>query len=53
MSHPTEKDLIHDWNEPYFQPSEPIQFDDETLRDGLQSPSAKSPPWTTNSSWST
>lgn len=38
-----EKDLIHDWNAPYFTPTEPIQFDDETLRDGLQSPSANEP----------
>jgi isopropylmalate/homocitrate/citramalate synthase len=38
-----EKDLIHDWNAPYFKPTEPIQFDDETLRDGLQSPSAQEP----------
>jgi isopropylmalate/homocitrate/citramalate synthase len=34
--------LIHDWNDaPGTQG--PIQFDDETLRDGLQSPSAKDP----------
>lgn len=43
MTNINEKDLVHDWNEPYFQPAEPIQFDDETLRDGLQSPSAKEP----------
>jgi 2-isopropylmalate synthase len=34
--------LIHDWNEPQTA-SGAIQFDDETLRDGLQSPSAKDP----------
>lgn len=38
-------DLIHDWNqtgEP-FRPARPIQFDDETLRDGLQSPAVRDP----------
>ena len=36
-------ELIYDWNEE--QPGEfpKIEFDDETLRDGLQSPSAKDP----------
>lgn len=43
MTSPAEKDLIHDWNAPYFQPTERIQLDDETLRDGLQSPSAIEP----------
>ena len=41
-----ERDLIHDWNEAgerWEKPAVPIQFDDETLRDGLQSPSVKSP----------
>jgi len=39
------EDLIYDWNAVggVFTPSEPIQFDDETLRDGLQSPSASDP----------
>lgn len=36
-------DLIHDWNRPDGQISAAIQFDDETLRDGLQSPSVKDP----------
>ncbi len=38
----TNEALIHDWNE---EPSTavPIQLDDETLRDGLQSPSARDP----------
>ena len=38
-------DLIHDWNQTdgTFKPTRPIQFDDETLRDGLQSPSALDP----------
>ncbi|MBK7642690.1 MAG: 2-isopropylmalate synthase [Planctomycetes bacterium] len=35
-------DLIHDWNVPDKQAGR-IQFDDETLRDGLQSPSARDP----------
>jgi 2-isopropylmalate synthase len=40
-------DLIYDWNrvEPGFDaPNRPISFDDETLRDGLQSPSVCEPP---------
>ena len=42
MSDADPRNLIHDWNEapvPQFE----IQFDDETLRDGLQSPSARDP----------
>jgi 2-isopropylmalate synthase len=35
-------ELIHDWNVPDKR-SARIQFDDETLRDGLQSPSARDP----------
>jgi len=41
-----ESQLIHDWNVagPAGQrPAYAIQFDDETLRDGLQSPSARDP----------
>jgi len=41
-----ERALIHDWNvtgERLEKPPFRIQFDDETLRDGLQSPSVKSP----------
>ena len=45
-----ERDLIYDWNKiepgPPRDPSahpHPIWFDDETLRDGLQSPSARNP----------
>ena len=45
MVHPETENLIYDWNK--VDPSEsvgaPIQFDDETLRDGLQSPSVKDP----------
>jgi 2-isopropylmalate synthase len=39
-------ELIHDWNdagERWEKPAFRIQFDDETLRDGLQSPSVRSP----------
>lgn len=41
-------DLIYDWNQapgdaPRRPPSRKIEFDDETLRDGLQSPSVTSP----------
>jgi isopropylmalate/homocitrate/citramalate synthase len=35
--------LIHDWNAAPERPASTIQFDDETLRDGLQSPSARDP----------
>jgi len=39
--------LIYDWNESgerWEKPPFRVQLDDETLRDGLQSPSVKSPP---------
>ncbi|MBI1796142.1 MAG: 2-isopropylmalate synthase [Candidatus Eisenbacteria bacterium] len=41
-----ERDLIHDWNEAgerWAAPPFRVQLDDETLRDGLQSPSVRSP----------
>jgi 2-isopropylmalate synthase len=41
-----ERDLIYDWNEAgeaWSKPALPIQLDDETLRDGLQSPSVRTP----------
>ncbi|MGA7616538.1 MAG: LeuA family protein [Thermoanaerobaculia bacterium] len=41
------EELIHDWNVGDDQPRRPgrrIEFDDETLRDGLQSPSVQDPP---------
>jgi len=42
-----ESDLIYDWNtvdrDASSRPAKPIEFDDETLRDGLQSPSVISP----------
>ncbi|MGH7563391.1 MAG: LeuA family protein, partial [Gemmatimonadota bacterium] len=39
-------ELIHDWNlesGDLVRPAQPIEFDDETLRDGLQSPSVVDP----------
>jgi 2-isopropylmalate synthase len=42
-----DRELIYDWNEAgehWEKPPFRIQLDDETLRDGLQSPSVKSPP---------
>lgn len=47
MSEPRLQDLIYDWNraDTYApKPDRPIQFDDETLRDGLQSPAVTNPP---------
>jgi len=35
--------LIHDWNGAMTRPSHPVQLNDETLRDGLQSPSVRTP----------
>ena len=43
MSEPSRDELIHDWNDSNAEFSTEIQFDDETLRDGLQSPSAQNP----------
>jgi isopropylmalate/homocitrate/citramalate synthase len=40
------RELIHDWNEAgesWSRPPARIQLDDETLRDGLQSPSVRAP----------
>jgi isopropylmalate/homocitrate/citramalate synthase len=45
--HPPESDLIYDWNRAggaVFPARGTVELDDETLRDGLQSPSVKSPP---------
>jgi 2-isopropylmalate synthase len=43
-----EQDLIHDWNTVAgafdYASLRPVELDDETLRDGLQSPSAHDPP---------
>jgi len=44
---PRETDLIYDWNvqaKSLSGPPQPIELNDETLRDGLQSPSVISPP---------
>ena len=41
------RDLIHDWNEDEAERGSPdarVMLDDETLRDGLQSPSVTDPP---------
>src|SRR5688500_16804386 len=37
--------LIYDWNtvDPVAAPAGPVMLDDETLRDGLQSPSVRTP----------
>ena len=46
MAHELPTDLIHDWNRvdaPPFPAGRKIEFDDETLRDGLQSPSVRTP----------
>ncbi len=44
---PRESELIHDWNRAGEGPSAPprgrVELDDETLRDGLQSPSVEAP----------
>jgi isopropylmalate/homocitrate/citramalate synthase len=44
---PAENELIYDWNsvgqDAILKRTKPIAFDDETLRDGLQSPSAVNP----------
>ena len=42
----TEHNLIYDWNthDGAWKPSKAIEFNDETLRDGLQSPSVCDPP---------
>src|SRR3979411_3094246 len=39
-------DLIYDWNQNYppgLKPARPVLINDETLRDGLQSPSVRDP----------
>jgi len=37
-------ELIYDWNREIPQNGRAVEFDDETLRDGLQSPSVRNPP---------
>ena len=44
MSDHDSPDLIHEWNIPSEQPPHPLLLNDETLRDGLQSPSVTDPP---------
>ncbi len=44
--HPDTAELVYDWNTAgtgYPHRERPVEFDDETLRDGLQSPSVKDP----------
>ncbi len=44
MANPGESELIYDWNRADGEPlRRTVEFDDETLRDGLQSPSVKDP----------
>ncbi|TMQ66198.1 MAG: 2-isopropylmalate synthase [Candidatus Eisenbacteria bacterium] len=46
VSHPSERELIYDWNVGDSAPQRPprrVQVVDETLRDGLQSPSVADP----------
>ncbi len=44
MAVPDESSLIHDWNRVGREPRQRrVHFDDETLRDGLQSPSVRDP----------
>jgi len=43
MSESRENDLIHDWNPRVAAPRYPLKLNDETLRDGLQSPSVFNP----------
>jgi 2-isopropylmalate synthase len=45
-THPSQPDLIYDWNRAggaVFPKRGRVELDDETLRDGLQSPSVRSP----------
>jgi len=47
MNTPSEHDLIYDWNShagTIADRKNPIELDDETLRDGLQNPSVTDPP---------
>jgi len=43
MSSPRESELIHEWNVPEARPAWTCKLNDETLRDGLQSPSVANP----------
>jgi 2-isopropylmalate synthase len=44
MSAPSENELIHEWNVAEVRPAWECKLNDETLRDGLQSPSVANPP---------
>jgi isopropylmalate/homocitrate/citramalate synthase len=43
---PPREELIYDWNvqDGSWRPTTPVELDDETMRDGLQSPSVVDPP---------
>jgi 2-isopropylmalate synthase len=43
MNNPQENQIIHDWNPRPEPPPYPLKLNDETLRDGLQSPSVFNP----------
>lgn len=43
MNEEQRSELIHDWNTPYKRPDFKVMLDDESLRDGLQSPSVRDP----------
>ena len=43
MNEEQRSELIYDWNAPYSKPGFEVQLDDESLRDGLQSPSVRDP----------
>src|SRR5690242_21329127 len=46
LPHPSDSELIYDWNRAggaVFPARGAVELDDETLRDGLQSPSVRSP----------
>jgi 2-isopropylmalate synthase len=46
-AHPPESELVYDWNRAVRQAKPrflPVELDDESLRDGLQSPSVRNPP---------
>ena len=43
MSTPSEHELIYEWNVAEAAPPWPLKLNDETLRDGLQSPSVANP----------
>src|SRR5216684_3745297 len=46
MSSPAREEIVYDWNQVQSapKPAQPFDFDDESLRDGVQSPSVTDPP---------